>query len=111
MKKNIIAALLFFCTIACFGQTSIREDHANSVSFKMRDSLQLTDSQRVVLYQVNMHLANQKAAVFQTTTDNDSIRVRLQRIENTRDSLYHPVLGSEKYLLYKQKKRYLISAN
>ena len=36
---------------------------------------------------------------------------QVQVIENTRDSLYRPVLTEERYLLYKQKKAALISSN
>lgn len=81
------------------------------IAQKMKDTLSLTEQQKNQLYATNMAIHHQKMLVRQQHTITDSIRVRTQKIENTRDSLYRPILTEPKYQLYLQKKKQLISNN
>lgn len=82
---------------------------SNQIAQRMKDTLGLSDSQKNAVYAINMQLHAQKMNVRQQHTG-DSVRYHTQRIENTRDSLYGTVLPPDRYLLYQQKKRNLISA-
>lgn len=84
---------------------------ANKIAVKMKDSLLLTDGQKQQVYQLNLQLHQSKATVRQQYAGTDSLRLRVQWVENTRDSLYRGVLDSEQYQLYLQKKRNLINNN
>jgi len=84
---------------------------AQKMAKKMKDSLELSAQQRQQLYQVNMNLNDQKQAIRQQNPSPDSLQVKIQKVERTRDSLYLPILGTEKYQLYLQKKKNLISNN
>ena len=83
---------------------------AHRIAKKMKDTLDLSAQQRQQIYQANMNLHDQKQAARQNSPQ-DSLQVRIQRIEKTRDMLYMPILGNEKYQLYLLKKRNLISNN
>jgi hypothetical protein len=84
---------------------------SHKIAKKMKDTLDLSAQQRQQIYQVNMQLHNEKQAVRQQNPPPDSLTVRIQRVERRRDSLYLPILGNEKYQLYLQKKRNLVSNN
>ncbi len=108
---------VFFVFLTCFGYVkgSAQSVHGPTVHLriaqKLQDTLGLSAAQKDSIYSINHQLQNKKMLARQQYTGTDSLGYHLQRIENTRDSLYKPVLGAEKYLLYKQKKRNLISAN
>lgn len=116
MKKIIN---LTTCFLAMFLITTRVAAQSNSqanllgqkIAKKMQDSLSLSPQQRSQVFQVNMDLHSQKQQVRQTTVIRDSISARLQRIENTRDSLYLPIIGIAKYPMYLQKKRNLVNNN
>ena len=82
---------------------------ADRIAQRMKDSLSLSAGQKDSIYAVNIRLHNQKALLRQQYTSIDSLEYHTQLVERTRDSLYMRVLGDEKYLLYKSKKRNLIS--
>lgn len=84
---------------------------ANKIAKKMKDTLGLSSQQRNQIKDVNISLHDQKMAVRSQYTNRDSVSVKLQKIEKTRDSLYRPVLTQQQYDLYKQKKRNLVSNN
>ena len=82
---------------------------SQKIAKRMQDSLGLTPQQRNHVFEVNMNLHNQKQLVRLNTVTQDSLRARLQRVENTRDSLYLPIIGINKYPIYLQKKRNLVN--
>jgi hypothetical protein len=82
---------------------------AAKIANKMRDSLSLTGVQRNQIYAINLQLHSQKQAVRQMAIPADSIAVKIQQVERTRDSLYKPITGPAAYIIYKQKKRNLVS--
>jgi hypothetical protein len=92
-------------------QPSPAETLSNRIADKMKDTLDLTLQQRNHVFAINMQLHQQKQAARQQFTNGDALQVAVQQIERTRDSLYQAVLSNEKYLLYRQKKRTLISAD
>ncbi len=84
---------------------------AGRIADKMKDTLGLNQHKRNEVYAVNINLHNQKAMIRQQNTNMDSIRIKTQRVEKTRDSLYQSILPPPKYQLYLQKKRNLVSTN
>lgn len=112
MKKIIIIIpALIFAFSVLQAQPTPATQLAEKIAKKMKDTLNLTGNQRNQIYNFNMQLHTQKSAARQQFTDADLLRINLQRIENTRDSLYHSVLPEPKYLIYQQKKRNLVSGN
>jgi len=113
MRQLIIS--LFIITLACAKVNSqdstLAQKLAQHIALKMKDTLELSPTQQDQLYWINMNLHESKLQVRENYTDSDSLRVRIQLVENTRDSLYLGVLNEEKYLLYRQKKQQLISSN
>jgi hypothetical protein len=88
------------------------EHLAEKVAKKMKDTLSLTEAQKGEIHAINLQLYTQKQMVFQKyTSAADSLRFYIQRIENTRDTLYSTVLSQEKYIVYKQKKILLLFDN
>jgi hypothetical protein len=85
---------------------------ANKLAKKIQDSLALTNQQRQQIREINLQIHQQKMTVRNQYAGQDSVlRVKTQAVENTRDGLYQPVLGQEKYLLYRQKKVNLLRMN
>ena len=112
MKKKIVLALLFITVkTIVFGQSSPAEQVANKIAQRMKDSLLLSDAQKTQLYNINMQIHQQKMSVRQQYQGSDFLTYYVQKVENTRDSLYHTILAEDKYTLYKQKKKALISNN
>ena len=111
-KLIILSLILTIGSATANAQQSSSEALASRIAQKMKDSLFLTEAQRQSIYQVNLQLHNQKAAIWQQYNGSDSlISVNLQLLENTRDSLYRPIFSEEQYVRYKEKKRSLISNN
>ena len=109
---KLVPMLFFvFAAMSVAGQQNSAHQLAQKMAQKMKDSLSLTDAQKNQLYNINMQLHNQKMNIRQQYKAGDSLGYYLQRVENTRDSLYHQVLSGEKYLLYRQKKTRLINNN
>jgi hypothetical protein len=78
----------------------------------MKDSLSISDEQKTWVYNINMQISAQKATVWQQYNGSDSlIRLNLQRIEISRDSLYRPVLSEMQFQLYMEKKQALLNNN
>ena len=84
---------------------------AGKIADKMRDSLQLSATQRAQINDINLQLSNQKQAVRSQSTDRNIVMASIQKIEGSRDSLYKSVLTESQFNLYRQKKRNLVSAN
>lgn len=113
MKKIIIVFICIFLVMGggLHAQPPAAIQLANHIAQKMKDTLGLTPTQRVQVYTVNIALHNLKMAVRQNNTNLDSLRIKTQRIEGRRDSLYQNILPPAKYVLYQQKKRNLVTAN
>jgi hypothetical protein len=110
--KNTFISFLFLSVISySVNAQTAAEQLADKIAVKMKDSLSLSSEQKGQLYTINIQLSNQKASVRQQYAGTDSLQLKMQRVENTRDSLYRSVLGEEKYLLYRQKKRNLVNNN
>lgn len=109
---KLIITLLVFCSLsmAVKAQTDHATQLANKIGQKMKDSLGLTGQQKNDIVNINMNLFNQKKAARQQHPSGE-VTYYLQKIENTRDSLYRLVLPAEKYSLYKQKKTKLVNNN
>lgn len=102
--------------LLCFFQLATAQSDpatilANKLAVRMKDSLSLTQAQQQQLYQLNLQLHQSKMSVRQQYAGNDSLRLRVQWVENTRDSLYRGVLTTGQHELYLQKKRNLINNN
>ncbi len=113
MKKTFLLVLAtMLIHLSSQAQAATAQELAEKIARKITDTLSLTDSQYVQLLGKNLQLHQLKAQVWQLHDNNDSLlQVHLQRIENTRDSLYRPVLTNQQYLLYLQKKRTLVSSH
>jgi hypothetical protein len=114
MKKILFFSILFIFLLALKvnAQSSNQGTQLSTrIANKMKDSLQLSNSQRNQVFAVNMYIHNRKQIVRQMTTNTDSLRTKLQHIESGRDSMYQRILPVLKYQLYLQKKRNLISSN
>lgn len=113
MKKTGVLMVGFFLlfVLKSHAQDSVAIQLATHIASKMKDTLDLTVQQRNQVYTINMYLHNQKKTERQDYSNTDSLSRRLQRIENKRDSIYHTILPEEKYFLYRQKKRNLVSNN
>jgi hypothetical protein len=81
------------------------------IADKMKDSLMLTMNQRNQIFNINIQLQNQKSSIRYQNYQGDTTRKKTQIVENSRDSLYNLVLSNQQFILYQQKKRYLISNN
>lgn len=112
MKKMFFFNLLLVLILnkGVHAQSDISAQLSARIADRLKDSLSLTSVQRDGIYQVNQQLALQKYNARQTVTG-DSLRLRIQKIENTRDSIYKPILGEEKYMLYRSKKILLLNNN
>lgn len=109
MKALIITAFIIGITVVSNAQSTPAATVATNIAQKMKDTLGLSDTQKDQLYQINLQLHEAKMARRQQYAGTDSVRIHVQRVENTRDSLYRAVLNEEKYQLYLQKKRNLVS--
>ena len=111
--KKLLLPMFVFClyNTNMHAQTSPAENVAGSIADKTKDSLQLSPEQREKIFSVNMQLHNLKQEARNQWQSRDSVSRALQRIENTRDSLYRPILTRQQFELYRQKKRILISVN
>lgn len=111
MKR--ITMILFGVTafVTVKAQTTVATLLSDKIAQKMKDTLSLNLIQKTQIYTINMQLTTSKNLIRQLNVNTDSIRIKTQRIENTRDTLYYPVLTNTQYLLYKQKKRNIVNNN
>lgn len=110
MKRSLMILAAMALYFSASSQTTA-ESIAAKIAQKMKDSLSLSETQKSQLYSINMEITTQKAAMRQQYAGSDLLAVKIQQEENKRDSLYRPVLTEQQYLLYRQKKRYLINNN
>lgn len=113
MQKSFFTAVLviIFHTLTNAQVVSPAEQMAGKIAQRLKDSLSLNDSQKQQLFSLNMRLHQQKQVIRQQYAGLDSMGYYMQKIENSRDSLYKQVLPEDKYLLYKQKKIKLVNNN
>src|SRR5690348_13474333 len=111
MKTFLLQGILILLVSYASAQSSPAVELANKIADKMKDSLNLMQSQRQQIFVINVHLADQKKAVFKKYQNRDSVGKYLQLIENSRDSLYREVIDQPKYDQYKQQKKHLITNN
>jgi hypothetical protein len=112
MKKYIGYLLL---SIVAFTPLKAQENPlanqvANRIAQYMADTLKLTADQQSRIYNANIQLNNQKNLLRKTEKQSNMLQMKIQQIENKRDSIYKTILSKEKYLLYRQKKQNLIKA-
>jgi uncharacterized protein YxjI len=108
--KKLVVFLFVMIALKSSGQSN-SEMQASGIATRMRDTLQLTDSQHARIYRINMDIIQQKSSLRIQYASNDSLRIKIQQVENTRDGLYSVILSNDKYLLYLQKKRFLLNGN
>jgi hypothetical protein len=112
--KYLIVTMLFFGLRFSYSQSDTTRGRGDIVAAriadKLADSLILTGTQRDRIYRINLALHTQKMAARRSYTGRDAIRNAIQQIENSRDSLYRMVLPEDKYLVYRQKKFKVVSA-
>ena len=77
----------------------------------MKDTLSLSEEQKQQVYDVNIQLHEQKMQVRREYGNMDSVSIHIQKVENTRDSLYRAFLTTDQYRAYRYKKRFLVSNN
>ena len=106
----IVLLCLILISTKIFSQSS-GETLSIKIATKMADSLSLTSDQKGHIYDFNMQLHNQKMSMRQLYKDSDSLRLKLQGIEKSRDSLYHTILSDDQYQLYISKKKNLVNNN
>jgi hypothetical protein len=114
MLYKFIFMLLLTCactTLRAQDTTSNANLVAIKIAKKMQDSLSLSAEQKNAIRAINLKLHENKMAARSAYSNIDSVTRKVQRIENTRDSLYQSVLSVPQYEMYLQKKRNLISAN
>jgi hypothetical protein len=111
MKLSILFVLLMGGFSHLSTAQTPAESIASKIADKMKDSLSLTQAVRDQIYTINMNLHAQKMNSRAVYLDPSDLRPQLQKIENTRDSLYRTVLSAEKFQLYQQKKRSLVNNN
>lgn len=113
MKKLLVIATLFFFTVNVHAQKQDTPEAqvAHKMADKMADSLGLTKQQRAKLFSINMEIARKKTEARKKSTDRTVVQKELQKIENSRDSLYKQVLTIEQHSSYLKRKRNVINNN
>src|SRR5688572_10814830 len=113
MKKIFVLSVLFFAVLASHAQQpeTPAARLAHKIADKMKDSLGLDNQQRAKVFAINMELSKQKIQARGKSQDRAIVGKDLQRIEGSRDTLYHIILRPEQYVLYKQKKKSLVNNN
>jgi len=108
MKLLVIFALVLLTGYNTVGQVnsgnSVAENLAKKIADRMKDTLALTEQQRNSIFEINMQIHNQKMEKRKQYANDPLMGNQLQRVENTRDSLYRAVLPEDKFILYRKKK-------
>lgn len=113
MKKAILISCFLLASYASLRaqQATSPEALAQRIAQRIKDTLNLSHDQQQALYTINMQLHNQKMEYRRQYGNNSALGTYLQQVENTRDSLYKAIIPTEKFGLYKQKKRMLVNNN
>lgn len=107
--KISLTFLITFITINGSSQNIASSQFIERISYRLRDSLNLSNTQFKEIYSINKNLEAEKDSVWKKYDNQEFIRSGLQSVENKRDSLYHTVFTNQQYNLYKKKKNHLIS--
>jgi septal ring factor EnvC (AmiA/AmiB activator) len=109
MKNILILKLsLFIVPLCSFSQTNQEKTSKYLVSI-LRDSLNLSENQVQDIYKINLTLEEQKKNVRSMEDLIDNKRKKVQKIENSRDSLYASVLNLKQFEAYKNRKSSLLN--
>lgn len=111
MKKILFIIILQAVAYTGFGQQTPAKEVASKIADNLHQVLELSKEKRDSIYSINLWLHERKTEMRQQFTNPDSIRIHVNRIERLRDSLYRPVLGTDKFPLYKNQKAALITIN
>ena len=114
MRLPIIFALIFITGYSAVAQDNpnpLAENLAKKIADKMKDSLALTEQQRNSIFDINMQIHNQKMEKRKQYANDPLLGNQLQKVENTRDSLYRAVLPEDKFILYKKKRTNIVNNN
>lgn len=109
LKIIPITCALFFAVNCSAQATSLSAHYSDKITFRMKDSLELSKNQMKELLRINQKLEDKKSAVWKKYTDDNEIRQGLQVIENRRDSLYQAIFTKQQFILYKEKKIHLLN--
>jgi hypothetical protein len=110
--KSIQIILIFIGIVigeTGLGQSATAISVSEKISQQMTDSLGLDESQRKRLNQINLQLHLQKMEIRKQFAEVDSLQKYMQRIENTRDSLYRDTMTKEKFQIYIIRKRNIVN--
>jgi hypothetical protein len=114
MHKRIYILIALLCSLqtGLWAQTTPMQQVAATQAQKMKDTLGLTAVQKDSIYAINLRLMEEKHQLrSQYAGDAALLRTKTQEVENTRDGRYQPILNTQQYALYLQKKRNLLSSN
>jgi hypothetical protein len=108
---------VFFLTVLLFVSNQLEAQSHDSLwiarSIKlttlMKDSLSLSDIEKQQIGKVNYSILKDMAIYMKSNADRSVIQKEIQRIENSRDSLYQSILSDEKFLKYLRIKYWLLS--
>ena len=115
MRLFILFALIVITAYSAVGQVNsgnqVAENLAKKIADRMKDSLGLSEQQRNSIFDVNMQIHNQKMEKRKQYVNDPLLGNKLQKVENTRDSLYRAVLPEDKFILYKKKRTNIVNNN
>ena len=111
MKRLIVLINIMLIVESIIAQTNTAELLSKKIAQRMKDSLQLSNSQQQHIYTINMQIHQLKAGVWAQYSNTDSITRGIQGIEGKRDSLYRAVLTEMQFSQYRLKKRYIVNSN
>jgi len=106
--KNILILLLFIVPLSSMAQTN-QEKSSKYLAERLRDSLTLTEKEYQELFKINLILEEQKK---NARSMNEVILIKtkkVQKIENSRDSLYAIILNQKQLEIYKLRKNSLLN--
>ena len=109
MTKISLTLLGLLLSTFGFSQLSQGDQVSSNLTQKLNDSLQLSSKELILIDSLNKHIQLQKMLQWKELKNRDELRIQLQKIESSRDSLYRLVLTDEKYWLYRQSKSNLIN--
>jgi uncharacterized protein Yka (UPF0111/DUF47 family) len=112
MIKNIFILLIAnFFSSGLFSQApdSLIQARSTRMSDLFRDSLQLNNDEYINVKRINYQLLRTKTTIMLSDTTQSAIQRQVQKVENSRDSLYRGVLSPDKYSNYLRLKFILLS--
>lgn len=111
MNKLLAGLVLMLVSVSGFCQTNTEEVLAARIADRMKDTLVLDLAQRDSIYNINLQLSQAKTAARQAYSGTNMLTSKIQEIELSRDPRYILVLTDQQYVLYKQKKKFLVHNN